>query len=107
MLVVEKVFNKEKIDNMLTVGARKSLLIGCAQCMSLVPGMSRSASNIIGGMMVRLSVKAAAEFSFFLAIPTMFAATGYSLIRGVAAITPTEWAALAVGFIVSFVVAFI
>ena len=107
MLVVEKAFNTVKNDDMLKVGAKKSLLIGFAQCMSLFPGMSRSASTIMGGMMVGLSVKAAAEFSFFLAIPTMFAATGYSLIKGVSAITSIEWIALAVGFIVSFIVAFV
>jgi len=107
MIVVEKVFNSTKDEDVDKVGAKKSLLIGFAQCMSLFPGMSRSASTIIGGMMVGLSVKASAEFSFFLAIPTMFAATGYSLLKGFNAITPNEWIALAVGFIVSFIVAFI
>jgi len=107
MIIVERVFLASRNDNMLEVGAKKSLLIGFAQCMSLFPGMSRSASTIIGGMMVGLSVKAAAEFSFFLAIPTMFAATGYSLIKGFTAMAAIEWLALAVGFIVSFIVAFI
>lgn len=107
MLIVQRAFSTAKNDNMLKVGAKKSLLIGIAQCMSLFPGMSRSASTIIGGMMVGLTVKAAAEFSFFLAIPTMFAATGYSLIKGVSAMTSTEWIALATGFIVSFFVAFV
>ncbi len=107
MLVVEKEFNSAKYDNILKIGAKRSLLIGAAQCLSLFPGMSRSASTIIGGLMVGLTAKAAAEFSFFLAIPTMFAATGYSLLKGFAAMTATEWLALAVGFIVSFIVAFI
>jgi len=106
MLVVEWKFNSPKNEDMIKVGAKKSLLIGFAQCMSLIPGMSRSASTIIGGMMVGLSVKAAAEFSFFLAIPTMFAATGYSLLKGFSAMTSIEWIALAVGFVVSFIVAF-
>ncbi|MCX7710907.1 MAG: undecaprenyl-diphosphate phosphatase [Clostridia bacterium] len=107
MIVVEKNFTAHKHDNMLKIGGKKSLLIGLAQCMSLFPGMSRSASTIIGGMMVGLSVKAAAEFSFFLAIPTMFAATGYSLLKGFSSMTQLEWIALVVGFIVSFIVAFI
>ncbi len=107
MIVVENVFTNAKNDDMLKVGTKKSLLIGFAQCMSLFPGMSRSSSTIIGGLMVGLTVKAAAEFSFFLAIPTMFAATGYSLIKGFTALLPIEWIALAVGFIVSFIVAFI
>ncbi|HEY9059444.1 MAG TPA: undecaprenyl-diphosphate phosphatase [Pseudobacteroides sp.] len=107
ILLVERKHNNAKNDNMLKVGAKKSLFIGFAQCMSLFPGMSRSASTIIGGVMVGLSVKAAAEFSFFLAIPTMFAATGYSLIKSLTSMTSTEWFALSVGFVVSFIVAFI
>jgi len=75
--------------------------------MSLFPGMSRSASTIMGGMMVGLSHKATAEFSFFLAIPTMFAAAGYSLFKGIHVMTGIEWQALAVGFLMSFLVAFI
>jgi undecaprenyl-diphosphatase len=106
ILIVEKIFINVKSDNILNVGTKKSLLIGFAQCMSLIPGMSRSASTIIGGMMVGLSVKAAAEFSFFLAMPTMFAATGYSLLKGFTEMTSIEWIALAVGFVVSFIVAF-
>jgi undecaprenyl-diphosphatase len=106
MIVVENKFVHTKNEDILEVDAKKSLLIGCAQCMSLFPGMSRSSSTIIGGMMVGLTVKTAAEFSFFLAIPTMFAATGYSLLKGFMAMTTLEWIALAVGFIVSFIVAF-
>lgn len=107
MIVIEKIFSGSQNNNMLDVGVKKSLLIGLAQCMSLIPGMSRSASTIMGGMMVGLSVKAAAEFSFFLAIPTMFAATGYSLLKGFAMMSGLEWIALAVGFAVSFLVAMV
>jgi undecaprenyl-diphosphatase len=107
ILLVERRHNTAKNDNMLKVGAKKSLLIGTAQCMSLFPGMSRSASTIIGGVLVGLSVKAAAEFSFFLAIPTMFAATGYSLLKSFTSMTSIEWFALLIGFVVSFIVAFI
>jgi undecaprenyl-diphosphatase len=107
MIVVEARFKSAKYNDMYKIGAKKSLFIGLAQCLSLFPGMSRSASTIIGGLMAGLSVKAAAEFSFFLAIPTMFAATGYSLLKGFAAMAAIEWLALAAGFIVSFVVAFI
>ncbi len=107
MIAVEKRFFRFKYDSMDRIGSKKALLIGVAQCMSLFPGMSRSASTIMGGMMVGLSVKAAAEFSFFLAIPTMVAATGYSLIKGMTAVSAMEWLALAVGFVVSFLVAFV
>lgn len=105
MLIVEKAFARYKYNDMDKIGAKKSFLIGVAQIMSLFPGMSRSASTIMGGMMVGLSIKAAAEFSFFLAMPTMIAATGFSLVKGIGSITSMEWAALAVGFVVSFIVA--
>jgi len=107
MIVIENKFAGHRQDQLLEVGLKRSLLIGLAQCMSLIPGMSRSASTIMGGMLVGLSVKTAAEFSFFLAIPTMFAATGYSLMKGVTAMNSLEWAALAVGFVVSFLVALV
>lgn len=107
MLAVEKYFNAVKIRRMESMGLKQSLLIGVAQCMALFPGMSRSASTIMGGMFVGLSVKAAAEFSFFLAIPTMFAATGISLVKGMKGMTGIEWAALGVGLVVSFLVALI
>lgn len=106
MIVIEDTFGKRyKIDNMDKVDTKKSLLIGIAQVMSLFPGMSRSASTIMGGMLAGLSVKAAAEFSFFLAIPTMFAATTLSLLKGFSAMSLLEWQALAVGFITSFLTA--
>jgi len=107
MLIVENAFSNYKIDDMDKVSTKKSFWIGVAQCMSLFPGMSRSASTIMGGMMAGLSVKAAAEFSFFLAIPTMLGATVVSLHKGIATMTALEWEALAVGFIMSFIVALI
>ena len=67
--------------------------------------MSRSASTIMGGMAAGLSVRAAAEFSFFLAIPTMFGATIYSLAKGISNMSTLEWQALGIGFVISFVVA--
>lgn len=89
-----------------TIGYKKSFLIGCFQCLSILwPGFSRSAATIIGGWMMGLSSVAAAEFSFFLAIPTMVIATLFSLLKDGAKMNLSEVAALAVGFVVSFVVA--
>ncbi|TYP49213.1 undecaprenyl-diphosphate phosphatase [Thermosediminibacter litoriperuensis] len=105
MILAENVFGRYGIDDVDDIDAGKSLLIGIAQCLSLFPGMSRSASTIMGGMAAGLSVRAAAEFSFFLAIPTMLGATAYSLMKGFSTVTPAEWQALGVGFIVSFLVA--
>lgn len=105
MLVVENYYAENRLTDMDQVDYKKAFKIGIAQCFSLFPGMSRSASTIMGGMVVGLSIKAAAEFSFFLAIPTMIAATGYSLLKGSASISSLEWGALALGFLVSFIVA--
>lgn len=105
MLLADRFFSNYKQDTLEPLNFKRSLLIGFAQCLSLIPGMSRSASTIMGGMVTGLSVKAAAEFSFFLAIPTMIAATGYSLFKGIGEMDTNQWLALGVGFVVSFIVA--
>jgi len=107
ILIVEKRRSTVVKEDVLSLSRKDSLLIGLAQCMSLFPGMSRSASTMLGGLLLGLSAKAAAEFSFFLAIPTMLAATGYSLIKGFSTITSLEWITLLIGFFVSFFVAYI
>lgn len=85
---------------------KNALLIGFIQCIAMVPGTSRSAATIIGGMLTGASRKTATEFSFFIAIPTMFAASGYSLLKSGFELTRNEWSSLAIGFIVAFIVAF-
>ncbi len=92
------------IDDVNVVQAFK---IGCFQCLALWPGMSRSASTIMGAWVSGLNTFAAAEFSFFLAIPTMVAASGLSLIKLKISMNSTEIVALIVGFVVSFVVALV
>jgi undecaprenyl-diphosphatase len=95
--------NKTKsVDDMTLM---QSFKIGCFQCLSLWPGMSRSASTIMGGWVSGLNTAAAAEFSFFLAIPTMVAASGLSLVKSNVSMDFNQIIALAVGFIVSFLVA--
>jgi len=92
----------------------QALWIGACQILSAVfPGTSRSMSTIAGGQIARMSRAAALEFSFFLSIPTMFAATGYDLLKSVfgkSAAVPSiglhGWTVLAIGFVVSFVVAY-
>lgn len=73
MLFCDRLFNKGSDDTPLTL--RRALVIGFVQCISMIPGVSRSMATIVGGMSQRLTRKAAAEFSFFLAVPTMFGAT--------------------------------
>ncbi|MEK7093940.1 MAG: undecaprenyl-diphosphate phosphatase [Patescibacteria group bacterium] len=84
---------------------RTVLLIGLIQAVAMIPGTSRSAATIIGGIFLGLSRATAAEFSFFLAIPTMTAASGYTLMRSGFSLSSSELAVLATGFFVSFVVA--
>lgn len=109
MIFAENKYRKNtKIQSIEQVGYKTALIIGCFQCLSILwPGFSRSASTIIGGWIMGLSSIAAAEFSFFLAIPTMIIATLYVLIKSNFALSIPEIAALAVGFIVSFIVALV
>ena len=82
----------------------KAFKIGLFQCIAMIPGVSRSAATIIGGMTQKLNRKAAAEFSFFLAVPTMFAASGYKLYKGMDTLTAANLPALAIGNVVAFLV---
>ena len=86
---------------------KDALKVGIAQCFSLIPGTSRSGATIMGGMIFGLSRNVATEFSFFLAIPIMFAATGYQMFKYRALLSMDDLANIAVGFVVSFVFALI
>lgn len=95
------------IDSVYAIDYRTAILIGCFQCLSLIPGTSRSGSTILGAIILGVGRAAGAEFSFFLAIPTMLGASALKLLKfllsGVTA-TGTELLLLAVGCVVSFVV---
>lgn len=110
LLFIDKVFNKPVIDKEEEITYQKGFIIGIWQCIAMIPGVSRSAASIIGGMQQGLTRSLAAEFSFFLAVPTMFAATAYKLLKAYKE-TPEMLAdnnnlmMLAVGNIVAFVVA--
>jgi len=86
---------------------KDALKVGIAQCFSLIPGTSRSGATIMGGMIFGLSRQVATEFSFFLAVPIMFAATGYQLVKYRDLLSASDLAPFAVGFGVSFVFALI
>lgn len=79
LIFVDRWFKHQTIDNEKEIGLKKAVIIGFWQCLAMMPGTSRSAASIIGGMTQGLTRKAAAEFSFFLAVPTMLAVTVYSL----------------------------
>jgi len=109
-LVVEKFFiPKEKmlIDDVEEVTLKQSMFIGFAQIFALIPGTSRAGATIIGALVVGLSRKASAEFSFLLAFPVMCAVTAYDLVKHYHEFTNENLTILAVGFVVSFVVAYL
>ncbi len=81
---------------------KKAPLIGLFQALAVVPGVSRSGATIIGGMLMGLSRKSAAEFSFILAVPTMLAATGYDLLKTGGRFEGAQWELLGVGFLTAF-----
>jgi len=95
----------DKTVDELTI--KESLMIGLFQTLSMVPGTSRSGATMIGGLFARLSRKSAAEFSFLLAIPTMFAATAYDLFKNRNELVVDDYSLLAIGFTTAFLVAFI
>jgi len=111
LLFIDNFFRNGKIKEEKDVTYLNSLIIGVAQCAAMIPGVSRSAATIIGGMQQKLSRGMAAEFSFFLAVPTMAAATGYKLMETMKT-SPEVFhdkhniEALIIGNVVAFVVAF-
>ncbi len=108
MIIIENKFRRNfKTDSIDKVKIGQAIVIGCFQCLALWPGMSRSASTIMGAWIVGLSTVAAAEFSFFLAIPTLFGASLLKIIKLDVALTNLQMIQLAVGFIVSFIVALV
>ena len=107
ILLIERWRPPETLDRADAVPARTALGIGLAQVLSLVPGTSRSGATIMGGYALGLSRRAATEFSFFLAIPVMLAATLYDLLKSLDALTAADAPAFAVGFGVSFLSALV
>jgi len=101
---VRSVFEREGI-----ITTKQAIVVGLFQCLAIIPGMSRSASTIIGGWISGLSTVAAAEFSFFLAIPVMIGMSILKIIKigGLFSLTSLELLSLGVGFIVSFLIALI
>ena len=110
LLFVDKWFNKPTTESSDDISFKQAFIIGCYQCLALIPGTSRSASTIVGGMTQKLTRKAAAEFSFFLAIPMMLGASVvklYKFFKEGHTFTGEEINLLIVGNLVGFVVAII
>lgn len=110
LVFIDKVFKNHTVTEEKDITFKHSLIIGFWQCLAMVPGVSRSAASIIGGMQQKLVRSLAAEFSFFLAVPTMLAATGYKLLKHYktnGGFSGEEIKLLAIGNIVAFLVAMI
>ena len=105
IIVIERIQKNPKITSISNLSYKTAFYIGLVQCLSLIPGTSRSAATIIGAMIFGASRIVATEFSFFLAIPTMVAASAYSLFKYRALLNANQLIVLSVGFVVSFIVA--
>jgi undecaprenyl-diphosphatase len=111
LLFIDNMFRHPKVKTEREITYMNSLMIGAFQCIALIPGVSRSAATIIGGMQQKLTRSLAAEFSFFLAVPTMFAATGYKLMETMKdhpdiLHNAANLKVLVIGNVIAFVVAF-
>ncbi len=108
LLFIDNAFKNPTIDSEEKISFGKAIIIGIWQCIAMIPGVSRSAASIIGGMQQKLTRSAAAEFSFFLAVPTMLAATCYKLYKYYkesGGFSSEEIKQLAIGNVVAFIVA--
>jgi undecaprenyl-diphosphatase len=102
ILCIERWHRPSDTESVDELSHGKALGIGLAQCLSLIPGVSRSGATIMGALALGTSRVAATEFSFFLAIPVMFAATGYELLGNLDALTMSDLPVFAIGFGISF-----
>ncbi len=107
ILLVEKMAKTTDLGGVANVSFRTSVGIGIVQCLAMVPGVSRSGATILGAMAMGVDRKTAAEFSFFLALPTLSGATVYQLYKHSDQVTSDSLSLIAVGFVVSFIVALI
>ncbi len=104
ILVVESRRTEPRLHELRHIHLRSALAVGLAQCCALFPGVSRSGATIIGGMLAGMDRRVATEFSFFLALPTMLAATGYQIYKARDLLSAEDFLALGLGLIVAFFV---
>lgn len=107
ILLVERLVARRRANELDTLTVAQAIGIGLFQVLALWPGTSRAAATIVGGMLLGLDRKSAAEFSFLIAVPVLFAATGYELIKMRSQLALDDSVALGIGFFVSFIVALI
>jgi len=107
ILVVEKLAKTSDAGGVAGVPFKTAIGIGLVQCIAMIPGVSRSGATILGAMAMGVDRKTAAEFSFFLALPTLTGATVLQLYKNRGLLTPDDFGAIAIGFAVSFIVALV
>jgi undecaprenyl-diphosphatase len=103
LLTVDRFTPPMQHDDAAALPFRKALLIGLFQCVAMIPGVSRSGATIVGALMLGVSKRAAAEFSFFLSLPTMLGAVSFDLWKNRDLVDFSAWGQIAVGFVVAFV----
>lgn len=107
LIIIENINKESKVDNLYSLTFKKALLIGFFQTLAMIPGTSRSAATIIGGMLLGLNRIIATEFSFFLAIPTMLGATGLKLLKSIKYLSFYEFSLIILGLIITFILSLI
>lgn len=105
MIVIERMQREPRVRDLDQISLGDCVKVGLFQCLALWPGMSRSGSTIIGGMLIGLERRVAAELSFLVAVPVMFAAVGYDLLKSIDHLALSDAPYFAVGFLVAFVTA--
>ncbi len=103
LLAVDRLKLEPRVTQAEEVTTLTALKIGLCQCLAMIPGVSRSGATIVGAMLLGLSKRAAAEFSFFLAMPTMAGAFTYDLYKSHADLDPAAWQSIAIGFVFAFI----
>lgn len=107
ILLIERVNRNPSVHSVETMDRRTAICIGFIQCLSMIPGVSRSGATIMGALTMGVDRKTAAEYSFFLAVPTMMGATALALWKGRNDLGDAQLNAIAIGFAVSFAVAIV
>ena len=107
MIVIEWLRKEDKGSHLEEVTYKQAILIGIAQSFAMVPGTSRSGATIIGGLLSGLNRRAAVEFSFILAVPTMVVATAYDLYKNAEHFIVEDWGLLGIGFVTAFLFALV
>lgn len=107
ILVIERLVKVPRVETVEAMDWKTALGVGFIQCLSMIPGVSRSGATIMGALSLGVERKTAAEYSFFLAVPTMLAASSYDLMKTGADLDAGAWGTIAIGFVVSFVVALV